>query len=913
MGVVDGSRRMGRGLGLALIWLLGLVLVSSSAGAAEPIWPARPVEQFAGWQLSESWTTPVAPGVVHLEERFVNGRGERLVVHRLQVNLEEPTVRVRLSLPQGEVLPLETCSARARRESRPGARVVAAVNGDFYTVTPPFAGLPIGYAVREGELVNTGYGGWMALGVWPDGRVDIDTLGMVGEVEFLPPAGTAAADGTTEAAGSADQAEVETVSFAIDQINRPRGAGGGITLFTPTYGPGTLADGNGVDVVIRADELPLRPGVPLTGTVVAVVAGERNTSIPRDGLVLSAAGYSGLQLAKAAPVGTRVKITVHLVGLGSRTSWDGVAQVVGGSPRLVVNGEVSSERHASLPWGNREPRTAAGYVGKTLFLVTWDGRQPAWSVGATMQEQAEYFLALGAEEALNLDGGGSTTFVVREPGAAFAEVVNRPSDGWERSVSNSLQVVSTAPADGVLAQLLVSPQEARVLPGAEVRFEAIPLDGAGERITLPSPVRWRVEPEPAGESGGEMGSIDPAGRFVAGRVDARVVASAVASPAGGGASERVVEGVATVRVVQAISRLELLPASVSLDPGQSVTFTLNAYDAQGRRVFLPASGVEWTVEAPAGVGMFIPAEGRFEAGEASGTARVEARAGGLLATAQISVGQPPWLIEDFEEVSDLYGDGVRVNRVEVGQGRAPTDPVRFGDGSGRLAYDFTGQAGTSGAYLLFRRPPELPGYPRKIGVWVYGDGQGHWLRGQLRDGSGAFFWIDFTRASPGVSWVGWQYVEAEVPAGKPLPLKFEALRLMETKPDRKGRGTVYFDQLRAIYSEAVEDLTGPRVELLAPATGSGTVIPATAAFRVVISDPGEAASGVDWRSLKVLLDGKEIEPGFDPDSGIVTFQVVEPLAPGEHELLIRVLDRAGNPGEAGEGTGIAHWTFRVEG
>lgn len=208
---------------------------------------------------------------------------------------------------------------------------------------------------------------------------------------------------------------------------------------------------------------------------------------------------------------------------------------------------------------------------------------------------------------------------------------------------------------------------------------------------------------------------------------------------------------------------------------------------------------------------------------------------------------------------------------------------------------------------MLRTPRELPGYPRRIGVWVFGDGQGHWLRAQLRDGSGAFFWIDLTAANPGVNWTGWRYVEAEVPAGKPLPLKFEALRLMETKPDLKNKGVVYFDNVRAIYSDIAEDLEGPRVELVQPQIAAGTVLPATPSFRLVITDAGEPAAGVDWQSLEVLLDGKKIEPGYDPDSGIATFQVIEPLAAGTHELVVLVQDRAGNPpAEA------SRWTFEVE-
>lgn len=849
-----------------------------AAGEASDSWPAKPVTEFAGWHLSESWVNPVAPGVTHVEERFVNQQGGRLVVHRLQVDLEEPTVRIRLSLPQGEVLPLETPSSRARRESTPEAPVVAAINGDFYTVTPPFAGLPIGFAARQGELVNTGVSSWRALGFWADGRVDIDNLGMVGYVEFFD-------EGQEDESG---------VRLSIDHVNRPRGASG-LNLFTRTYGPGTLADDTGLDVVVKADNLPLRPGVPLTGTVVAVIPNQRNTSIPADGFVLSAAGYNRAQVELLATVGKRVKVTTHLVALEAKANWDDVSEVVGGSPRLVVDGEVSTERHSSLPWNNREPRTAVGYRDKTVFFVTWDGRQPGWSDGATMQEQAEYFLALGAEEALNLDGGGSTDFVVRQPGSLLAAVANRPSDGWERSTSNSLQVVSLATSDGALAQLLMVPQEARVLPGAAVQFETIPLDAAGRKVAVDGPIEWEVRPVGAGR-------VDDDGGFVAGQVDALVVARARTGQAG---AEKVIEGQARVTVVQTPARLELLPASVSLDPGWEVTLNVSAYDELGRRVYMAPDQLAWQVEGEAG--RFDPQTRTFVAAGTNGVSTVRVKLGESEASATISVGQPPFLIEDFEDASDLTAGSARANRVQVGQGRQPDEPVRFGTGSGRLEYDFTGQPSTSGAYLMLRTPRELPGYPRRIGVWVFGDGQGHWLRAQLRDGSGAFFWIDLTAANPGVNWTGWRYVEAEVPAGKPLPLKFEALRLMETKPELKNRGVVYFDNLRAVYSDTAEDLEGPRVELVQPSNLAGTAQPATPAFRLVITDSGEPAAGVDWQSLKVLLDGREIVPGFDPDSGIVTFQVVEPLSAGTHELVVLVQDRAGNPpAEA------SRWSFVVE-
>jgi exopolysaccharide biosynthesis protein len=84
----------------------------------------------------------------------------------------------------------------------------------------------------------------------------------------------------------------------------------------------------------------------------------------------------------------------------------------------------------------RQARTLAGVTEDgRLLLVTVDGRRPGWSVGMTLPEAARLMRSLGARDALNLDGGGSTTMVVR------GQVVNRPSDRvGERPVSDALYV-----------------------------------------------------------------------------------------------------------------------------------------------------------------------------------------------------------------------------------------------------------------------------------------------------------------------------------------------------------------------------------------------------------------------------------------------------------------------------------------
>jgi exopolysaccharide biosynthesis protein len=119
---------------------------------------------------------------------------------------------------------------------------------------------------------------------------------------------------------------------------------------------------------------------------------------------------------------------------------------VGGRPALVrdgaVTGDVDTEGNAGFR--ERNPRTAAGIArrGRRLVLVAVDGREYQ-NAGMTLRELADLMLALGARDAINLDGGGSTTMVYADPDSAGRlRIANHPSDReGERTVGDALAVV----------------------------------------------------------------------------------------------------------------------------------------------------------------------------------------------------------------------------------------------------------------------------------------------------------------------------------------------------------------------------------------------------------------------------------------------------------------------------------------
>jgi exopolysaccharide biosynthesis protein len=177
----------------------------------------------------------------------------------------------------------------------------------------------------------------------------------------------------------------------------------------------------------------LRPGemaVVVNKGVVTSTPGGGGVSVPSDGFVLVGNGGAIPELKKVRK-GLRAKLDISAIG------WNGIVSALGGGPRLVVNGQVDvrDEGFRSDVTSGRGPRTAMGIdkFGRYILVVA-DGRQGFYSSGLTLTELAYTLQKLGAVDALNFDGGGSTAMVVR------GKIINRPSDGGERRVSNALIV-----------------------------------------------------------------------------------------------------------------------------------------------------------------------------------------------------------------------------------------------------------------------------------------------------------------------------------------------------------------------------------------------------------------------------------------------------------------------------------------
>jgi len=367
----------------------------------------------------------LAPGVTWT--RIVRGGGP----WRLHVlSVDRRALRGRLSgvLSNRRIEGRERASAMARR-----ARAVAGVNGGYFAAD----GDPVGALAIGGRLLSEPVDGRSALVV----PVDPTSAARVVTLSF---AGAAVSGGTERL--------VDGVERLRGSIPACGGRGGDVpteepnsaltctdaselVVLSPRFGAFTRTRG-GLEAVVRS------------GTVGALESGG-NAAIPPDGVVLSGSGDGARFLAEATPPGSRPEVRLALLAAGRELPLAEQQLVVGGGPRLLARGRVvvrsRPEGFAPLDApslfgsfvASRHPRTLGGVRpdGRVL-LVTIDGRRPGWSAGVTLPEAARVMRALGARDALNLDGGGSTTMTVR------GEVVSFPSDPTgERPISDGVFVL----------------------------------------------------------------------------------------------------------------------------------------------------------------------------------------------------------------------------------------------------------------------------------------------------------------------------------------------------------------------------------------------------------------------------------------------------------------------------------------
>jgi len=374
----------------AIAVLLSALLTYAGIGSA----PTSAGALAAASDVGTLATTALAPGLT-LSDTTVSGPNK---INILTANLSEPTLKPKYLNP-GTVGATATLTTQANRVG-----AVAAVNGDFFDIG--VTGAPRGIGIDNGSLLNGPASGWNNVAaLYANGASSRGGLAQI----FL--------DGRITLPGGAQ--------LTATNLNSPNIAANGVGIYNALWGD--EARSQVIDGSTRSRE------IEITGGVVT-----RVSTTPGGKVASGTVAVLGIDAGADALAGVSVgnAVTVNYTPRGG----DGAAQVaIGGNLVLVKDGVVTTASHP------RNPRTAVGFSadGLKMWLVTIDGRSTS-SIGMTYVELASYMKSLGADDALNLDGGGSTTMVARMPGASSVSVRNTPSDGTQRPVPNGIGFISTA-------------------------------------------------------------------------------------------------------------------------------------------------------------------------------------------------------------------------------------------------------------------------------------------------------------------------------------------------------------------------------------------------------------------------------------------------------------------------------------
>ena len=324
---------------------------------------------------------------------------------------------------------------RLERTSSMCARVkcLVAINGDFYANT----GQPVGGVVADDRLLRSPNGKHHQLIQAPDGTLS------TGQIEWR---------------GRLVPSDLQQLELDGVNVERQRD---GLVLYTSAQGPTTGANPYGAEMLLEVvrPEGPIRIGQTTLVRIAALRSGG-DWEIPQNGAILSGHGRSQRALEQ---LWARVQAgTADAEALLRLDTTPDAEESIGGSPILVRGGKRWFANEDRDLYRLRNPRSMAGWAENgDLLLVTVDGRQPGYSLGMTMTEAADLMIALGATEAINLDGGGSTTFV------AGGAVINRPSDRAVRRGRSTVVVSTPRAGDKVIGNVErpVSVAVALVAPG----------------------------------------------------------------------------------------------------------------------------------------------------------------------------------------------------------------------------------------------------------------------------------------------------------------------------------------------------------------------------------------------------------------------------------------------------------------
>lgn len=363
----------------------------------------------------------VGPGTYFSSVKFT-GETTNMVFRTffLHVDTENnPNLQCRVELGRDSIIGGETVRAHATRKTTPGNYYIAGINGDFYA-TSGEVGTPINACTSNSQMAtpptsNPNFVITDALTPWCS---VLNNGNMTMKINGGDP-------------------------ITINRVNGKRYANE-LVLFNSNIGNYTHTSPGGKEIVLELLEgEKWKINSPVKVKVVGKYSETGNMGIPEGQAVLSADG-TAMPVIESLKDGDEIELNLIQSLITFDNTTPNITQTVGGNVFLLQDGQV-------VPQGDmaRHPRTMMGYTKdkKQIIFCVFDGRSSI-SAGGIYLEMADIMKFAGADWAINVDGGGSSTMYVQNLG-----IMNNPSDGTERAVSNGTYLVLNAPEDNDIASI----------------------------------------------------------------------------------------------------------------------------------------------------------------------------------------------------------------------------------------------------------------------------------------------------------------------------------------------------------------------------------------------------------------------------------------------------------------------------
>ncbi len=428
---------------------------------------------------------------------------------------------------------------------------VAAINGSFFNwLSGSSSGYPDGPIVESGKIITAAseynrYQDSMA-------SLSIDTLNRVMYNYWKTNITLTALNGNSTAVGQYNKPSRDYTDFTIMDRRWSESSMGASAQYPDM-----------IEVVVD------------DGTITEIRTAQPAVQIPVNGYVIVTRQAGGQFINGNFQIGDPVDLKIS-----TTPDWSNLKMSVTGGAMLVKDGQIPAQFSHNI--GGRNPRTSIGTSsdGNTLYMVTVDGREN-YNVGMTQTEMAQLMLSLGAFNALNLDGGGSTTMVARDPVTSDINVVNSPSDSYPRGVATAVGVFSIAPTSP-LDTLLIDTADTNVFVNTSREFIIRGVDRYYNPVQVDaSSVKWSV----SGVQGSFVGNVfypksvgEAKIKASIGNISAEIAVSVLSSPV----------------------QLDLGSTTLSLGPNQSKSVSVSGKNANGYHALINPTDVIWSVNGSIG-------------------------------------------------------------------------------------------------------------------------------------------------------------------------------------------------------------------------------------------------------------------------------------------------------------------------